>query len=170
MRWPGHIPAGTKSADMLMTIDLLPTIAKLTGAGLPAHQIDGLDVTPLITGQSGAKNPHEAYAFYYENNQLQAVVSGDGRWKLQLPHTFRTLNGRPGGTGGKPANYEQQKVEQPQLFDLQEDIGETRDAAAANPETVQRLTAFAEKMREDLGDSILQRRGGGVRPAVLISE
>lgn len=163
MRWPGHIPAGTKTADMLMSIDLLPTVAKLTGAELPAHKIDGLDVLPIITGQPGAKNPHDAYAFYYENNQLQAVVSGDGRWKLQLPHTFRTLNGRPGGTGGKPANYEQQKVDQPQLFDLQNDLGETRDLSAENAEIVQRLSAFAEKTREDLGDSLLKQKGSGVR-------
>ncbi|HEX4646812.1 MAG TPA: sulfatase, partial [Verrucomicrobiae bacterium] len=47
MRWPGKIPAGTTSADMLMTIDIFPTVAKLIGAELPKHKIDGLDVWPL---------------------------------------------------------------------------------------------------------------------------
>ena len=48
MRWPGKIPAGTESNAMLMTIDLLPTIARLVGAQLPEHAIDGLDVWPLL--------------------------------------------------------------------------------------------------------------------------
>ena len=100
MRWPGKIPAGTESRQMLMTIDLFPTIAKLVGADLPQRAIDGLDVGPIITGQRGASNPHAAYWFYYEVNELQSVVSGDGRWKLALPHRYRALNGKPGGLGG----------------------------------------------------------------------
>jgi arylsulfatase len=98
------------------TIDLFPTIARLIHADLPKHPIDGLDVWPIISGKRGAKNPHAAYWFYYEVNQLQAVVSGDGRWKLQLPHTYRTLGGRPGGHGGTPAPYEQRKLEQADLY------------------------------------------------------
>ena len=51
MRWPGHIPANTHIDAMLMTIDLFPTIARLVGAALPKHPIDGLDVWPLLAGQ-----------------------------------------------------------------------------------------------------------------------
>src|SRR5262249_21072365 len=118
MRWPGKIPAGTESKVMLMTIDLFPTIAKLIHADLPKHRIDGLDVWPIISGKPGkSKNPHEAYWFYYEVNHLQAVVTGDGRWKLQLPHTYRTLGGKPGGHGGAPAPYENRKLEKSELYD-----------------------------------------------------
>src|SRR6185369_8717982 len=102
MRWPGHIPAGTESRDMLMSIYLFPTIAKIVRADLPHHQLDALDVWPLIAGQRRAKNRHASYWCYYEQNQLQAVMSGDGRWKLQLPHTYRSLGGKPGGQGGTP--------------------------------------------------------------------
>ena len=49
-------------------------------------------------------------------NQLQAVVSGDGEWKLQLPHAYRTLNGRPGGRDGTPAKYEQRRWKQAELY------------------------------------------------------
>ena len=76
MRWPGHIPAGADTWDMLMTIDLFPTIAKLVGAELPKHKIDGLDVWPIISRQPGAKNPHDAYWFYYRS---QRPSSGDQR-------------------------------------------------------------------------------------------
>jgi arylsulfatase len=163
MRWPGEIPAGKTSDAMFMTIDLLPTIANLVGADLPKHKIDGLNVWPLIAGEKGAKNPHEAYFSYYEQSQLQAVTSGDGRWKLQLPHTFRTLAGRPGGTNGIPAKYDHAKVTAAELYDLKRDIGETSNVAAQNPQIVQRLLAQVELARADLGDALTKREGSGVR-------
>jgi len=163
LRWPGRIPAGTESKQMLMTIDLFPTIAKLIRADLPKHTIDGLDVWPIISGKRGAKNPHAAYWFYYGANQLQAVVSGDGRWKLQLPHTYRTLGGRPGGHGGTPVNYEQREIECPELYDLVNDVSESTDVAAQHPDIVKRLEAEAEKARRELGDSLSNVKGKGVR-------
>jgi len=170
MRWPGRIPAGRTSDAMLMTIDLFPTIARLVGAKLPNHKIDGLDVWPLIASEPGATNPHDAYFNYYENSQLQAMTSGDGHWKLQLPHTYRTLAGRPGGTNGIPAKYEQVKVETPELYDLQQDVGETKNVAAEHPEIVKRLLGFAEEARADLGDTLTHRKGNGVREPGRVAE
>ena len=90
-------------------------------------------------------------------------VSADGRWKLQLPHSYRTLGGRPGGRDGIPATYESRTVEVSELYDLQNDIGETTNVAEKHAEIVKRLEDFAEKLREDLGDSLTQRKGKGVR-------
>jgi arylsulfatase len=163
MRWPGKLPAGTSTDTMLMTIDLLPTFAKLIGAKLPEHKIDGLDVWPLLAGERGAKNPHDAYWSYYAQNELQAVFSGDGRWKLQLPHGYRTLAGRPGGKDGIPAKYENAKIEAPQLYDLSKDVGEKTDVAAANPAIVKQLLAHADAARAELGDSLTKAKGSGVR-------
>jgi arylsulfatase A-like enzyme len=163
MRWPGKIPAGTDTHDMLMTIDLFPTIAKVIGAKLPERKIDGLDVWPLISRQPGAKNPHDSYWFYYHVNALEAVTSGDGRWKLVLPHTYRTLVGKPGGMDGVPGDYSQRKVEKEELYDLVNDIGETTDVSAQQPNIMRQLRAAAEKAREDLGDSLTGRAGSGRR-------
>jgi len=163
MRWPGRIPAGRVSSDFIMTIDLLPTIAGRVGAQLPALPIDGRDVWPLLAGQPGAKNPHEGYGFWYAQNELRAIVSGDGRWKLVLPHTYRTLAGRPGGQDGIPSKYEDATLAAPALFDLRNDIGESKDVATAHPEQVKRLLAFAEQCRDELGDSLTKRTGKGSR-------
>ncbi|HEV2211111.1 MAG TPA: sulfatase [Verrucomicrobiae bacterium] len=163
MRWPGKIPAGTESWQMLMTIDLFPTIADLIGAPLPHHKIDGLDVWPIISHQSNAQNPHEAYWFYFGVNQLQAVVTSDGRWKLQLPHTYVTLAGKPGGHGGQAVPYEQRELKTAELYDLINDISETKDVSAAHPELVQQLQAEAEKARAELGDGLTKRKGAGTR-------
>ena len=160
MRWPGKIPAGGVCDEVAATIDVLPTIASLAGVELPKDRIiDGKDIWPLMSGRPGAKSPHEAYYFYYGRN-LQAVRSG--RWKLHFPHGYRSLDGRPGGTGGKPVRYTQKKIGLA-LFDLVADIGETTDLADRHPEVVKRLQALAEKARDDLGDAATKRKGKNVR-------
>jgi len=170
MRFPGRIPAGSESRDMLMTIDLFPTIANLLQAPLPNHPLDGKDVWPLITRQPGATNPHRAYWIYYEQNQLQAVMSGDGAWKLQLPHTYRTLAGRPGGTGGKPANYEQHKLTAPELYHLSTDISEAKDVSGENPDVLRVLLEEADRARSELGDALTDKKGTGNRPPGTIKD
>jgi arylsulfatase len=163
MQWPGHIPAGAVSDKMFMTIDLFPTIAGLVGAKLPDHKIDGLNVLPLIENQPDAKNPHDFYTFYYENNQLQAVVTGDGSWKLQLPHTYRSIETGKPGSGGLPGNYGQVPLKEAELYQVTGDIGERKDVASSNAEMRAKLEAAAEAAREDLGDSITKQEGKGQR-------
>ncbi len=159
-RWPGKIPADSVCPEPAMTIDLLPTLAKLTGGKLPEHKIDGLDIWPLLAGDSSAKNPHEAYYFYYGVNELQAVRSGD--WKLFFPHKARSMQGQEPGKDGIPGKYKALPVGL-ELYNLGDDLGETRNVAAENPEVVQRLQVLAEKAREDLGDSLTKRVGTGTR-------
>lgn len=163
MRWPGKIPAGKQCDDMIMTIDLLPTIAKVIDAKLPEHPIDGLNVWPIISGQPGATNPHSAYWFYYERGQLQAVTTSDGRWKLQFPHSYRTLDGKPPGRDGIPSPYYTRKIEQNELYDLVNDVSEANNVIALHPDIVKQLEAEAEKARAELGDALTRREGRGVR-------
>jgi arylsulfatase A len=167
MKWPGKIPAGTTTDTMLMTIDLFPSIAHVLEAKLPAHPIDGRNCWPIIAGEPDAKNPHDFYAFYYEQNQLQAITSGDGRWKLQLPHTYRSLPADiPKATGGKPVNYKEVKITEPELYDLYGDISESKNLATQNPEEVARLQKHATAIRAELGDSLMKMpKGIGTREA-----
>jgi len=180
MRWPMQIPAGRICHEPVASIDFLPTIAKLAGAALPMHRIDGLDVWPILSGKEGAKTPHEALLFY-SGDELQAIRSGD--WKLHFAHDYLTIAGPP-GKGGKPANYanmkplsitesgirgiasrhgyEVRRIEQ-SLFNLTDDPGESRNIADQHPDVVRRLAALAEQSRGDLGDTLTDRRGSGVR-------
>jgi hypothetical protein len=80
------------------------------------------------------------------------------------------LAGREGGRGGVPVEYEQRTLNEPELYDVVADVGETTDIAAANPGVVERLLAIAERARADLGDSLTQRVGSGVRPAGRLQE
>jgi arylsulfatase A-like enzyme len=142
--WPGTIPANSECKEPAMTIDLLPTIAKLIGTHLPKHKIDGKDISALLTGD--AKSPHEAYYFYY-GNQLQAVRQG--KWKLHFPHGYRTMAGEPGGTGGIPTNYSQAKIAL-SLFDLHSDISESKNVKDVFPKITNRLKSLGEKFNKEL--------------------
>jgi len=146
--WPGTIPANSVCREPAMTIDLLPTIAGLIGAELPKHRIDGKDIRPLFTDDE-AKSPQEAYYFYY-GNQLQAVRQG--KWKLHFPHGYRTMAGKPGGTGGIPTRYSQAKIGL-SLFDLEKDVGESKDLSKEHPDVVKRLSALGDSFNKDLAKS-----------------
>ena len=76
VRWPGNIPGGVVNDEIMTTMDLLPTFAKLGGSEAPSDRvIDGKDIWQTLIGE--AKTPHEAF-FYYKSNSLAAVRSGDG--------------------------------------------------------------------------------------------
>jgi arylsulfatase A len=162
MRWKGKIPAGTTCDQLCSTIDILPTVASMIGADLPSHKIDGKDIRPLLFGDGSARSPHEAFYCYYGGGQLQAVRND--RFKLVFPHSYRTLRGQAGGTGGNPVSYQQNKIGL-SLFDLDHDVSETTNVITEYPDVVKELTAAAERAREDLGDKLTKRTGKGIRPA-----
>jgi arylsulfatase A-like enzyme len=163
-RWPGRIKEKQIHHGPVMTIDILPTLAKLAGAPLPKNTIDGRDIGQVLF--EGKETPQEAYYFYW-NRELQAVRSGN--WKLHFPHEYITLAGKPGGVDGKPAPLAREKTPLA-LYDLAGDIGETTNVVEKFPQVVERLTKLAEKMREELGDTATKKEGKGVRPPGMVKE
>jgi arylsulfatase A-like enzyme len=143
MSFPGRIGAGTISSKTFCSIDLLPTMAGLAGAELPENPIDGRDVWDLITGMPGAVNPHDYYPFS-NSTRFEGVLSGDGRWKLHLPHPYRWL--AEAGNDGKAGTYVQREIGL-SLFDMERDPLETRNVMDENPEAAARMQGFAEQHR-----------------------
>ncbi|HJP00556.1 MAG TPA: sulfatase [Planctomycetota bacterium] len=167
VRWPGRVPAARVSSEPWMTIDLLPTVAGLIGADLPERVIDGMDVWALLAGQPGARSPQEAYFFYYKTNHLEAMRSGP--WKLHFPHGYRSMIGRTPGSGGSPGAYDHGARTGLELYNLEQDISETRDVAAEHPEVVARLSSMGDAMRARLGDKLTEVKGSENRAAGKIS-
>jgi arylsulfatase A-like enzyme len=145
-RWPGRIPAGATSATLTTAMDLFPTLAGVAAAPTPAGRtIDGRDILPVLLGDTDA-SPHEAF-FYYSGCDLEAVRAG--RWKLHVARDRETVE---------------------ELYDLVDDVGETRDVHAEHPDVVATLLRHAERARAELGDERLGVEGAGVRPVGEVAQ
>ncbi len=160
IRYPGKIQRGSVIDEPVMAIDILPTIAELTGAELPEKKIDGKSAWSLLTGKTN-QSPQEAYFFYYRKNELQGVRFG--RWKLYFPHEYRTLGGKEGGKNGLPVPYEYETLDQIELYDLSTDPSESDNIAAKHPDIVSRIQTLADQMRGELGDALTGKIGTGNR-------
>ena len=110
--WPGTIPAGGTTDEIVTAVDILPSLAALVGANLPAHPIDGKNALQVLLDKPGGRSPHEL--LFYED---EGVRRGD--WKLVL---------------GASGDFE--------LYDLEADVGETTDLSAAHPALVKELRAL----------------------------
>ncbi len=146
LRWNDMLPAGRTCSEIVTALDLYPTFAALAGAPLPpGPAIDGEDLSPLLRGEPGARGRSAPFC-YYNRNGLEAVRQG--RWKL----TF----------GAIP--YSSSRGQPLALYDLEADIGETRNVLAVNPAVAAELARLAQIMRAELGDDLLDMTGNGRRP------
>lgn len=149
--WPGKISPRPAVSAPISHLDLWPTIARLAGAALPAGvTLDGADIAPLLLG-TGAREARPIY--HYFGYQPQAVR--DGKWKLLLQVDTRPTP-RPVSLWWEhlPASFDNQHrlLAAPELYDLEADIGEKHNVAAAHPDVVTRLAARAREF-----DAALQR-------------
>jgi len=156
--WPGKVPAGASTDTVTGGIDMLPTFVALAGGAVPAdNKIDGVDITPVLLGKTTETTRAAHYYFSTNNQALEAVRSGP--WKLFIARQS-VKNTRNAGAGAKSAPDSKFA---PLLYNLDTDIGESRDVAAAHPDIVRRLQALASEMDNDLGNKTAN--GPGVRPA-----
>ena len=162
MRYPNKITPGKTIDIPVMAIDILPTIAEITGARLPNLTIDGKSALSVLTGES-QESPQEAYFFYYRINELMGVRYG--KWKMYFPHTYRTMDGQEPGKDGLPGEYRMIEMEEIELYDVTTDISETNNVAEEYPEVVDKIKVLANEMRHELGDSLLELEGTKNREA-----
>ena len=113
--WPGTIPAGQTTDEIVSALDILPSLAALVGAAPPDRQIDGKNALDILLGKPNARSPHEL--LFYEDEGVRR-----GNWKL---------------VRGASGSFE--------LYDLDADVGEANDLAAAHPERVNELRAQLEE-------------------------
>ena len=147
IRYPGKIDAGSRSTRTWCSTDVFPTFAAL--AGIDANSlgdIDGHNVWPIISGESDA--PHPApFIEQTIGGQFQAIITTDGKWKLHLPHNYRTMTGGTPGKDGKPGRYKNENIGYA-LFDMVKDPKETTNVIEAHPDVAKRLLNMAESHRQ----------------------
>ncbi len=133
-RWPGKITAGTVSAAITSTLDIMPTCLSIAGAGPPKDRIiDGRDMSEVLRGSS---DKCRELIFYYIGERLTAVRKGP--WKAHLVSVPENPYGAKHGIT---------EHEQPLLFQLEHDPSEKYDISAQYPEVVAELKREIEKHR-----------------------
>ncbi|MEO7653047.1 MAG: arylsulfatase [Bryobacteraceae bacterium] len=122
LRWPGHLPAGEKRAQVMTVLDVFPTLA--AAAGVKPHNklpFDGKNMWPSI--RSGKVEKREDLFFAVESDSKQKLAVRHGDWKLVREISLRDQ---------KAVNY---------LFQLEQDPSEKNDVASQNPGLVKDLVA-----------------------------
>ena len=158
IRAPGKVPPG-KTCDLVCaTIDLLPTIAQITGATQPTDRvIDGLDISDILHGESDSlRRPY----FYYQHQDLRAVRLG--KWKLHRPHPPESESLSRTKWPRHSAPEDRGLFSDYALFNLEMDTGETTDVAEEYPEIVSQLAQWLDWAVVDIGD--YGNRGVNARP------
>jgi arylsulfatase A-like enzyme len=143
-RWPGRIPAGSVVREPFTAIDLVPTVREAIGATVDQPPVDGRSVLSAIEAKARLATPPIFHWYDGPGGSQQLQTVREGRWKLHLPHGYRSMKGREPGRGGAPGKYDYGVRIDLSLFDLETDPGETTDVAAAHPEVVERLRSLVE--------------------------
>lgn len=150
VRWPGHVPGDSTSAEVTSAMDLLPTLAGIAGVELAGDRVrDGHDISHIWHDPGHATSPHAVLPYYWHND-LEAVRKG--QWKLHMLRHEPPL--------GKVV----------ELYDLVADPGETTDLATERPQVVQDLLAEADQIRASCGDAHTGVPGQNMRAIGVVED
>jgi arylsulfatase A-like enzyme len=87
VRWPGHIAPGSKTQQVAISMDWMPTLLAAAGTKPdPAYPMDGLSLVPTLT-QNAAPVSRKLF-WRYKNNAQQALRDGDYKFLLIAGNTF----------------------------------------------------------------------------------
>jgi arylsulfatase len=136
IRWPGHVPAGRVSNEIVHVTDLYPTLARVVGARLPADRpIDGVDQLDFFRGKQPKSN-REGFV-YYIKQELRAA-----KWRNWKMHFVWEPEPNAG------PNH----LESPYLFNLIQDPKEETDvhtpASWARTPIRRMVHAFQENLKK----------------------
>jgi arylsulfatase A-like enzyme len=140
-RWPGHVPAGSVSGDLVALTDLMATFAAIVGRPLPRDA--GEDSYSFLPVMLGAKSGQGRRECLVTDSMTGMMAIQEGDWKLNAGqghggHNEVDLGASP--TSAEPPG---------QLYNLASDVGETKNLYAEKPDIVARLSAQLEKIKRD---------------------
>jgi len=142
VRWPERIPAGGVDEDLVVAIDLFPTILDLVGVPVPPDRI--IDGTSLVQRLAGGAGAPRGPVWFHQVGHLRGVR--EGRFKYHDRHRVPFGNPPDFGLGVWTKKG-------PWLFDLGLDPDESYDVSERHPETFKRMEEMLEARRQELKDN-----------------
>jgi arylsulfatase A-like enzyme len=134
VRWPNRVPAGSQSDALVCQIDFLASLAALTNQILPNHAgPDSVNLLPALLGES-----RKGRGSLVE--QARSLAVRKGPWKLIEPSAGPAVDANTKSeTGAAP---------QPQLYNLADDLGETKNLAKRHSEKTAELSRLLQDIRK----------------------
>jgi arylsulfatase A-like enzyme len=144
-RFPGKIPAGSEATALASAMDLLPTIAGLAGASVPAGSVDGVDLWRVLSGELAFID--REVLLFFDGWNIQAARWGP--WKLHLArhNSYPWTEDPASGRYNLPLNP-------PELYHIDEDPTESYDRASENPQVVKELSERVERLLLSLPEQV----------------
>lgn len=149
MSWKGHLTAGRVDERPIIQLDVLPTALAAAGIAAKASEFDGVNLLPFVTGQVQGE-PHDA--LYWRLGGMMAIRRGD--WKLVKTREGPLIDVDPSVL---------HDLTEAGLYNLSEDIGETRNRASERPEKVRELSDSWQQWNRQLAKPLWAPRGRGSR-------
>ncbi len=138
---PGRIDAGSTSATITSTLDVMPTVLAMAGGTAhPDLPFDGIDIGPVLF--EGEDAPPRQLFWSSPAQFWRGAAVRDGRYKLVIDRRTQRAAAAEGEEVTDPV---------PMLFDLEADLGETTDLAVDEPQRLAEMMAALERWREDVG-------------------
>lgn len=136
VQWKSVLPKGKTFDNPVIQLDILPTVLAATG-GEYSHKkkLDGVNLLPYLKGEN-KEPPHDA--LFWRFGAQMAIRMGD--WKLT----------KAPGDDIKFNRSDLPSAEGSHLFNLKDDIGESKNIASANPEKVKALTEAWNQWNKEL--------------------
>lgn len=116
--WPGKILPGSASDELIISIDVMPTLLSLAGVEWHGLSLDGVDVSPVILRQR-ALSERPLFWASLSNGGARSEAMREAGWKLVVNHPR-----------AKPGTFDNEKVE---LYRLSDDPSETIDVSEQHP-------------------------------------
>ena len=142
-RWPAKIKAGTTSDALVCQIDLLASLAALTGVKPSADAgPDSINVLPALLGESKSGRDH---LVEQPTNQTPLAIRV-GQWKCIPEASGPAMSELKVGKAEK--GKKGKATPEPRLYDLSADLGETKSLAAEQPDRVKKMAALLNEIRD----------------------
>lgn len=124
--WPGRIKANSQSEHLSAFWDMMPTLAELSG-GKPMSKHDGISILPELLGKTNEQKKHDYLYWELFESRIANRAIRKGKWKGVIPNLFAS---------GKL-----------ELYDLENDLGESNNIANKHPDIAQELLQLMDAAR-----------------------
>ncbi len=152
VRWPGHTEPGTVCDEPVCGVDVLPTLCQIAKVAVPTDRtIDGTSILPIFEGRPIERKTPLYWQFNFSRSAPK-VAMRVGDWKILAQLTTKPFKPTADILPEHGKALKEAELTAFELYNLRDDIGETTDLAAKEPDRLKRMSAQLTKLYHEVRD------------------